>query len=217
MSKFTKKEEAVLAAVAVALVVIPLGLAGGCGTTTRPGRITRKQRALIKATRLKLTVGVEKGVMVQGKKYEWTAYSDGLLAELRRTGLFRRVDRLEAFDSPPDLVARVEEAIPGSAAIPFATGITLGLFPTRVQERWGYPFSLRRPGDDKAGPRVNIRYVYTGHSTLGWLAVFLNALPNHTWHGLQDDPRFIDHFALEIVRNRKEIEALAGKPSPGGN
>lgn len=208
-----RKRRVVLVVSLVVLVVVPFGLAGGCYSTTRPKEITPEQMALIRATHLHLTIGVEDEVSdFNGELPKLSAYTSVLLSDLRRTRLFDRVDRLEVFKTPPDLLARVEEAISGPATIPLVTGLTLGLYPTRGESRWGLPFSLRRPGPFVDGKIVYIQYVYRGSDVLGWLAVRLNALPNHTWRDLEDDPRFIDHFALEIVRNREAIEALAAKP-----
>lgn len=210
-----KRKSVVLAVVLVSATLIFLGLAGGCYTTTRPSALTQSQRALIKATHLPYTVGVKEGVNYAGMWRDWPAYSDDLVRQLRRTGLFARVDHLGAFKKPPDLVARAEDSIVGDESIPWLCGLTLGLVPDRGKEISGVPFSLSRPGGFDGTVPLYIRYVYTGETTLGWAAVFLNASPSHTWHPVDKDPRFLDHFALEIVKHRREIRALAEGRHPG--
>jgi len=209
------RTRALIAGLVVIAIVIPLGVIESCYTTTRPPRITRSQRALIKSTHFSLSVGVEKDITLEdGANFEALGSQRDLVRAMQRSGLFDRVDRLGVFKEPPDLVARVDGDAPSPpATIPLASLVTLGLFPTWYKEESGLPFSLRRPGTALTGPALHIRYIYAGHSLEGWLAVPLNLLPNHTWHDLDEDPRFVDHFAWEIVKHRREIEALAaGKP-----
>lgn len=211
--KWTKnRTRALIAGLLVLAAVIPLGLAGGCYTTKRPPKITRAQRALINSTHFPYSVGVEGNVTIEGKEYDAPGLQKYLILALRRTGLFDRVGRLEDFKAPPDLVVKPDGDTPGPPAlIPLATGLTLGLFPTFYKEDFGTPFSLRASDGPPRSSVVRIPYIYHGHSVGGWIAVFINILPNHTWRNLNDDPRLIDHFALEIVKHRREIEALAGE------
>jgi hypothetical protein len=180
------------------LTIMIVGLAGGCTSSTLPQRITSEQRALLQRTRIDVTIGVE--------DYEAPVYSEDLTKVLLKTHLFTRVDHLTNFTTPPDFVARVEERIYGSAVIPIFTGLSLGIIPTTVDERHGYSFSLGRPGTE--APRIPIRFVYKGPTTLGWWAVFLNLSPNRTMRDIDGHPRFIESFAWEIATKRDEIESL---------
>ncbi len=182
----------------LALVFVIIGLAGGCASTSLPPRITAEQSALLQKTRLALTVGVE--------GYKFPVYSEKLTRALAETHLFSRVDHLTNFTTPPDLVARVEGTIYGTATIPILTGLSLGIIPTTVSETHGYSFSLRRPG--AGAPRLPIRFSYSGPTTLGWWAVVLNLLPNRTMSDVYSHPRFMEAFASEIVTQRDAIESL---------
>jgi hypothetical protein len=178
-----------------------LGFAGGCGSTALPPRITADQRALLGRTHFSLTVGVE--------EYEAPVYSDRLLKALTKAHLFAHVDHLKSFSTPPDVVARIEERIYGTATIPILTGLSLGIIPTTVDEDHGYSFSLSPP--NAGAPRVRIRFVYSGPTMLGWWAVVLNALPDRTMRDVDGHPRFIESLGWQIASNRDAIEALHTK------
>jgi hypothetical protein len=181
--------------------IVVFGLAGGCASTTLPPKLTPEQRALLHKKPFGLTVGVE--------EYEFPVYSDGLLNALAKTHLFARVDHLKNFTAPPDIVARIEETIYGSATIPILTGLSLGIIPTTVNETHGYSFSFSPTGG--GATRVPIRFAYSGPTTLGWWAVFLNILPNRTMRDVEDHPRFIDSLSWQIVVKRDAIESLHTK------
>jgi len=186
--------------VIVSLTLI-VGFTGGCTSSTLPPQITSEQRALLQRTRIDVTIGVE--------DYQAPIYSENLTKTLGRTHLFTRVDRLANFTTPPDLVARVEEEIYGTATIPVWTGLSLGIVPTTVSEMHGYSFSLSRSGT--AAPRIPIRFAYTGPTTFGWWAVVLNLSPNRTMRDVDSHPRFAEAFAWEIATKRVAIESLKNK------
>jgi len=186
--------------VIVSLTLI-VGLTGGCTSSTLPPQITSEQRALLQRTRIDVTIGVE--------DYQAPIYSKNLTKALGQTHLFTRVDRLANFTTPPDLVARVEEEIYGTATIPVWTGLSLGIVPTTVIEMHGYSFSLSRPGTDSL--RIPIRFAYTGPTTLGWWALVLNLSPNRTMRDVDSHPRFTEAFAWEIATKRDAIESLKNK------
>jgi hypothetical protein len=175
---------------------LAIGLNGGCVSTTLPPRITEEQRALLHKTQFGLTIGVEDP-------------EDGLVMALGKTHLFARVDHLKNFTMPPDLVARVEEKLYGTATIPIWTGLSFGIIPTTVNESWGYSFSIRRSGTD--APGVPIRFVYSGPTTLGWWAIVLNMLPDRTMRDADNHPRFIESLAWTITAKQNAIESLNAK------
>ncbi len=185
----------------IALIIVIVGFAGGCASTSLPPRITAEQGTLLQKTRMAVTIGVE--------GYKFSVYSEKLTKALGKTHLFTRVDHLANFTTPPDIVARVEETIHGTATIPVLTGLSLGIIPTTVNETHGYSFSLSRPG--AGAPRVPIRFAYSGPTTLGWWAVLLNLLPNRSMRDVYDHPRFMEAFASEIVTKQAAIESLRTK------
>jgi len=195
------KSSIVKTGLALAFTLLIAGLAAGCPSQTLPPRITAAQNALLDKTRIDLTVGVE--------DYQFTNYSDALVEALGDTHLFARVDHVENFATPPDLIARVSERICGTATIPIWTGLSFGIIPTTVNEAWGYSFSLSRPGS--ATPRLPIRFVYSGPTTLGWWAIVRNLSPSRTARDVYHHPRFIEAFAWEIAEKQAAIESLKGK------
>src|SRR5947209_11461198 len=79
----------------VLLVFLP-----ACSAVTAPPSLTAAERARLAAARLELTLGVGQ------HRASWPR--EDLVAALAQRRLFLRVDRLEAFGEPPDLVATVQ-------------------------------------------------------------------------------------------------------------
>ena len=182
-----------------------LSFASGCVSSSLPPRPTPEQRTAIQETRFDLTVGVE--------QFRNIAYPDSLIEALARTNLFVRVDRLENFATPPDLVARLTQYVPGAAVIPLMTGLSLGIIPTIVDEGHGYIFSLGLP--DVESPEVPIRFEYSGPTTLGWLALFENLSRSRTVGDVTNHPRFTEALSWQIVAQREAIVSmLAANPAP---
>lgn len=171
----------------------------GCVSQTLPPRPSADLLAASASTHFPLTVGVE--------PYDLKVYSRDLITELRRTGLFERVDSVDAFATPPDIIARVENVVSGSAAFPLWTFLTLGIIPTTVNESWGNIFSLR----SSAAPTeaVPVNFSYDGPTTLGWAALFLNLLPDRAGGNVKETDRYIEGLRAQIVAHASEIRALA--------
>ncbi len=188
--------------VAIVLVVLVRGFAGGCTSTILPPRLTRTQHALIDSVRFPATVAVE--------PYKWPVYSERLITALRATQLFARVDSLSRFSEPPTFVARVARPIYGSAVLPLLTGISLGLIPTITQEEHGHAFWLI----SSAQPRDSllIDFSYRGPSVLGWVCVLLNVSPNLTSGNVYTHARFYQALAYTIAAQGPEIESASGAP-----
>ena len=182
----------------VALVFAVAFLTGACSTTTLPPELSDAQQDLIRTTRFDATVGVE--------PYELPVYSERLIAALRATALFRDVQPLASFTSPPDFIARVEKPVSGDATLPLKTALTLGLVPTILDEKHGNVFSLR--SGRTQGDALGIECTFTGRTTLGWLAAALNFLPNHAMKESTLDARMAEMLALQIATGRESIEAL---------
>jgi hypothetical protein len=127
---------------------------------------------------------------------------------LQQTELFRDVqpaDRIQA----PDLLARVERTITGTAVIPLFSLITLGLIPTVTEEEHGYSFSLR---SSKSSERVvMVEYVHQGYTVLGWVAGLLNLFPQWTGDSVHNDPRFKERLKLMILTKAQEIKAATSQ------
>jgi hypothetical protein len=171
----------------------------GCVSETLPPPLSEGQLQAIAATHFKATVGVRRDTA--------PVYSDYLIKYLRKTEMFDEVAPLEAFQTPPTFVARVDRGIYGTATIPIFTAISLGIIPTIINEEHGLEFSLV----PRASPRtpIAIRFSYKGLSTLGWWAFYRALLPNETLGSADWRARFVQSLAWQIVGHEKEISAYA--------
>jgi hypothetical protein len=185
----------------IAALLGVFAMLGGCASSSLPPRITQGQRALLEKTHFHLSVGVLPD--------RYSIYSHNLLKALQETRLFDRVDYVHNFSSPPDINARVHEHIYGSAVLPIYTGLSLGIIPTTVDEEHGFSFELSSPQANL--PRVPVRSVHKGPTTLGWWAMALNCLPDRTCQEVKTHPRTIEFLASRIVEQRAAIEALVRK------
>jgi hypothetical protein len=180
---------------------ISLAALGGCASEALPPPLSEEQAKAVDAAHFKATVGV--------KRYNPPVYSDTLVKYLRETGLFDRVDYVEAFDTPPTFTARVDATVYGTAAIPIFTFLSLGFIPTIFEEDHGAVFSLFPTASPKK--RIAIDFKYHGPSTLGWWAVIDGAFPDRTWMSADSTPRFRQALSWHIVMQGQEISAFAGK------
>jgi len=180
-----------------AVVGLALLTLAGCSSETLPPPLRQDQLKAIADTHFKATVGV--------RKYNAAVYSDYLIKYLRKTQLFDEVAPLEAFQTPPTFVARVDRGIYGTATIPIFTAISLGIIPTVVDEEHGLEFSLV-PSSPPKTP-IAIRFSYKGPSTLGWWAFYRALLPNETLGSADWHARFVQSLAWHIVEHEREISA----------
>jgi hypothetical protein len=202
-----KRKLLITAVVAAVLVVI--AVFGGCSSSSLPSAPTDAQIGLLERTHFKASVGVE--------TYKYPVYTDGLIKDLRATGLFDRVEPLDQIDKP-DLIARTERPVYGKATIPLWTIVTLGVVPTTVEEEHGHVFSLRRPDDPERSELVD--YAYRGPTTLGWVAAFLNLSANRTSGNPIETRRFREGLALAIALRAEQIAKLLAArrlPNPSLN
>jgi len=192
------------AALLVVLALMAFGFSGcvvGVPSITLPQKLSREQRAILKATRFEATIGVE--------EYKYPVYHEGLTRSLQETGLFSRVDVLSNFSESPTLIARVERRIHGSATLPIVALLSFGIIPQTVEQEWGVSFSLRSA--DTPDNSVEIEFRYQGPSTLGWIGLLLNLSPNLTFRNPKFTERFYDAFAYEIALNAPAIDALIAR------
>lgn len=180
-----------------ALLLFVSSLLFGCASAVLPPALTPTERTVVDSTHFAATVGVE--------SYDFNpAYSDRLALALQRTGLFDDVRPLDELPNP-DLIARVERHVYGTATIlPVITLLTLGVIPTWIDEEWGEVFSLRTADSEP----VQIDFTFVGPSVGGWAAAVMNLSPNRTSGDPRETPRFTDAFASELSRNSDQIRAL---------
>ncbi len=183
--------------IAAAIVVLTLLLAwvGGCVSAPLPPATEEDGTT----PRLDLELGVEADRV--------PPFSDELVRSLAASGVFARVDRIDRFASPPDLVAKVEHGWEGTAAIPIFTAFSLGLIPTVVEETYGLAFTLHAP--HAAAPALAIDTRWSGRIWLGLPAALMNLSPDRSGGDWRTHPGWIAHLRHAVSLRAAEIEALA--------
>lgn len=185
----------------VVIVLVIIGYVGGCTSHELPAPLSAVETIAIEQTHFDLSVGVERPI----RSDRWDA--EAPLAALQATKLFKAVDYLDRLSTPPDLIARGSIRIDGTPTIPFLTILTLGVFPTWVQEKWGFTFSFRSPIFERGELEITVRH--QGTTVLGWECVYLNMLPNWSQKAPIMHPRLYDQVAREIVSKSAELIRLA--------
>jgi hypothetical protein len=178
-----------------------IGTYRGCSSAALPPKPGAGELARVRAMHFPARVGVE--------RYRYPVYSERLVSSLSRTHLFDAVDSLERLGTP-ELTARVERTVYGTATIPMWTVLTLGIVPTTVSEEWGEVFSLRRYGTET--PAVGVDFTYAGPSTLGFAAAIRSLSPNVTTADPPKTSRFRDALSVAICSKSSEIEGLLRRP-----
>ncbi|HEY7751286.1 MAG TPA: hypothetical protein VH917_03255 [Ignavibacteriaceae bacterium] len=169
--------------------IVVSGLIGGCSSSVLAPALSVDEEMLVESIKFDLVVGVE----------EWNPkiYSDKLINSFQRTNLFKEVNYINELKRSPDLIAKVNEGIYGTATIPIFTGLTFGFFPTWVNEEHGNDFTLE--WNDKSGKIINVRSVYEGYTFLGWISGLMNLHPDRTGGNSIDHPRYTNRFKYDII------------------
>lgn len=189
----------IIFAVNCLFVIVAFALSG-CAASRLPERLPESSMQIIQSSELPFSVAVE--------KYKYPVYSEGLETNLSNTKIFKMVENANQI-SKPDLVAKVENRIYGTACvIPWLTFITLGIVPTIVKENHGNAFSLSSP--DHPNDKVMITFRYRSTTVLGWAGLFLNLHPDW-WLCPKSSKRYLDSLAYEIAIKSEKIKVLASK------
>jgi len=170
-------------------------------SSTLPPALKSGQQQVIELAHFPVTVAVAAD--------DDPAGSDRLIRALRATGLFDLVAPLSGVPNP-DLIAYVGPRIDVSAKLSVRTILTLGIVPASSDQKWGEMFSLRLPNSPQ---EVNINFLYSGSTTWGWIATFLNISPERTADNPRDTQRFHDALSWAVCEQAESIQALleAGK------
>ena len=196
-------------AIAAAIVALATLLAwvGGCVSAPLPPAVDEDGAS--SRLELELELGVEADRVAP--------FSDELVRSLAASGIFARVDRLDRFASPPDLVATVEHGWRGNAAIPIFTAFSLGLIPTVVEETYGLAFTLHAP--HAAAPALAIDTRWSGRIWLGLAASLLNLSPDRSGEDWRTHPHWIAHLrhtrSSRAARKRDARERSRALGEPG--
>lgn len=173
---------------AVLFLIVISGIIGGCSSSVLAPKLTASERNIVESTNFDFSVGVE--------LFEPGIYSDRLIESLRRTNLFKEVNYTDKLSEAPVLVVKINRAVYGSAAIPIFTAITLGFFPTWIEEEHGNSFTILWAGSDKS---VSVNSVYKGYTVLGWISGLLNLLPDRTSGDSKTHQQYYDRLAYDVI------------------
>ncbi len=184
----TKSKLLIAAAVIPGFLVVS-GLIGGCSSSILAPELSPAEKIIVESASFDYVVGIE--------EYNPKIYSDRLIESLRKTNLFKEVNYIERLSSEPTLTGRVNRAVYGSSVIPMVTALTLGFFPTWVEEEHGNSFTLTRT--DKPTNTVKVNSVYKGNTVLGWVSGILNIFPNRTNEDSKSHPRYYKRLAYDVI------------------
>lgn len=183
----------------IAALVLCLAIPGCQGACTS-ARLAPQPDPAAPAVSLPYAVAVERSEFPP-------IYDERLVAALRASGVFARVDLAGNLREPAPLVARVLAPSEGAAVIPILTAVTLGLFPTWAEETWGLRFSLAPAAAPERAVAIDFRW--SGYTVLGWASALLNLSPDRGGANPAEGPRYAAHVAASIAPHAAEIEALA--------
>ena len=172
----------------------------GCASSKLPERLSVLKMQKLKSTNIPFSVSVE--------RYKYPVYSESLETNLSNTKIFKIVEKDDQI-SNPELVAKIEDRIYGTACVPVWTLLTLGIIPTFVEENHGDSFSLSSPTNPNK--KVNVTYRYRSTTVLGWLGLFLKFHPDWSFSSYEHSQRYLDSFAYEIAIKAESIKALTNK------
>lgn len=185
-----KTRTKILLTIAVVLFLIVIsGIIWGCSSSVLAPKLTASEKNIVESTNFDFCVGVE--------LFKPKIYSDRLIESLRRTNLFKEVNYIEKLSETPTLVVTINRAVYSSAAIPIFTAITLGFFPTWVEEEHGNSFTILWA--DRLNKSVTVNSVYKGYTVLGWISGLLNLLPDRTIGDSKTHPRYYERLAYDVI------------------
>jgi len=175
-------------------LTIVAGFCGGCASSKMPPRLNPSQQLQIDNQHFNCVVAVE--------PYQWPVYSDSLVSALQRTTMFDDVGLLTN-TKHFDVVAKVEEPVHGTAAIPVFTLLSLGIIPTIVEEDHGHVFSLA--AQSYSSNKYVVSTKYSGNSILGWLALPAGLLPSYTYSNPETTDRYNEYLKYQLISSANEI------------
>jgi hypothetical protein len=196
---------------ALLVVFIVVGMAGGCNACRRPVAPNALERELLRAPPLPYAVIVKPWDPETAARISRNplAYAEGLAGVLIPSGAFR-TSRFEKNGQATngDLIATSTGSYCNSAVIPLLTILSLGIIPTVFDDEDCVGMELRQPGVPPSTRSVRIEFRNKRRVVMGWAAVFVGILPDWSHGSPRRDSRFYQRFRLEILRHRSEIERL---------
>jgi hypothetical protein len=178
------------------LPLLALLALSGCSAVSAPRSLTQAERTRLEDARFELTLGIGE------HRAPWPR--EDLVAALGRTRLFQRVDRLEAFTAPPDLVAAVQVLGEPDNKVPLVTFLTLGLIPTVGKGYDGVTVTLSAPATKRT---LVVRIDQRDLVVAGWVGTAMLASEEWVRPGVYN-ARMFDRIASELAARADAIETL---------
>ena len=196
---------------ALLVVFILLGFAGGCNAYRRPPAPNADERQLLRAPPLPYAVIVKQWDPETAKRITRNpvTYAEALAGVLIPSGAFR-TSRFEKNAQPRDgdLIATSTGTYCNSAVIPLFTILSLGIIPTVFDDEDCMGVELRHTGGPASARSVRIEFSNKSRVVMGWAAVIMGILPGWSHGSPRNDSRFYQRFRLEVIRHQSEIERL---------
>lgn len=206
-----RKKRALAVTLALLLVFLIAGFAGGCNAHRRPPALSARERQLLSAPPLPYSVVVQPWApeIAAQKSQNPLAYAERVAKTLTPSGAFRSC-RFEnkAQATGADLIATSTGAYCNSAVIPILTGLSLGIIPTVFDDEDCEGVELRRAGAPPSASFVRIDFRSKNRVVMGWAGVIVGILPGWSYGSAHDDSRFHQRFRLEVIKHQPEIERL---------
>jgi hypothetical protein len=202
-----------LLGVFLVLLIVVLGVSGGCGAYRRPGGLTAAERQLLASPPLPYRVSI---VPWDAERAARTSqdperYAESLALLVNGSHAFR-VSRLEtAAAADSDLVATASGAYCNAAIVPIFSIISLGIIPTVFDDRYCVGLVLHRGRGPSSADSVTVDFEHRGRVVMGWAALAIGALPGWSWGSPDRDARYRERFRLEVIRHQAEIRRLVAQ------
>ncbi|MCK5226472.1 MAG: hypothetical protein KAQ89_07100 [Planctomycetes bacterium] len=202
--KFFKQERGVImkrTTIFISVALILVVFMNGCCSGTFAPKVSESNKKKITQIYFDIAIGTKQN------------RGDFLKEDIENTGLFRKVDEFNDIDcSEHELIAEFGSRGDYANPIPLFTGLTLGFFPTIIDDEQGYTFDIYLCGNPEN--RISIDCRYKGTAILGWYAIIDRIInPN------QFDPcdceqdaiakqRFYDYMSWMIIQKEEDIRRL---------
>jgi hypothetical protein len=192
------------------VAIAAFALCCGCFASQRPPALTTEEKAVDQAGPLPYSVTVAWWGTDRKGGQKPSVYAEQVFKLLEASNAFRSV-RYEPTSEPApnDLVATSAGLYFNTAAIPLLTIITVGIIPTVFKDEECQGVVIRSGGSGSPGQPVPVAVRYKGRVVMGWAAAFMGLLPGWSYGSVRDDSRLADRLRVEILRRRREIDAVA--------
>ncbi|MFL6194680.1 MAG: hypothetical protein ACJ75H_10955 [Thermoanaerobaculia bacterium] len=178
------------------LLIVPLLVLYGCGSSLPPPRLTGLQAATVD----RIPAG---SLGVVAVEVERPIHAENLRAMLERTRLFKSAVLAGEAAETPDYVARITDrcSYRRGGFIPLWSILTLGVVPTFSRMELAYAFTLR---ETATGREARIPCEISSVQGIGWLPAAMNVLPGWTYQDPEESKRFERRLAYAIVSRTPE-------------